>query len=386
MSEKKLPLVKSTLVTSECWTCFKFSILQTISSFPAWLANHMSIFTTDQGNTYFGENGEISPISYYNEILEMSDGNILSVSPDQLIAYLKKQIDNGYYILLDLNYNRIRYPDWDRCWWVWIHEVLVYGYNENGLLIATTRNNGVVDLSVSVDTLITAYTDLIVFYQSNPSQLYDRRDWFLGITLIKPIDEYQNENAHYDFIKKLQAEIASTTYTKTYVNPEGELSNESFCVGLACIETIANKISTLDINDIDFDEKLKRYMLSCIAMYDHHNIIKTTLNWFIDTVCPDNHTKMTLFYNRYTEICKQLYTIVMLFYKYKQNRDHNILMNIPAKLQSILHTLRITLIDGLNSCKEIYSDHLQSTVCQSNATLFSSSNKNEYDFLENDIP
>lgn len=373
MREKKLPLEYHTLVTSECWTSFKFSILETSDVLIPWLASHMRIFTNSQGDTYFGENCEIYPFSYYNDILETVDGNILSVEPSKLLDYLKEQIDKEYYVLLDLNYNRIRYPDWDRCWWVWVHEVLVYGYTGDDLLIAVTMGNGVRDIKIPTDMLLTAYTDLIRFYQENPEQLLERHDWLLGITMLKPRNDYRNENAHFDFIRKLQAEIDGAVYKKQLGQSNDE---EVFYTGLSCIEALINNIKSIDVKDEQFDEKFKRYLLACITIYDHHNLICNSLHWFIETTDGEADDANNI-QDKYTDICKRLYTIIMMFYKYMQKNDPTILVDIPLRLRSVYDLTRNLLNDCIAHCRKRYSFHLQNTVCETNVLVPSDSADDE---------
>lgn len=102
--KKILNISNDTLVNSECWTYYKFAIMQNSKSFDVWLTNHMELYIEQNGNAVFGYDGMMYPLSYYGDILNIREKHILDISAEQIVSFLIEQIDNGNYVVLDLNY------------------------------------------------------------------------------------------------------------------------------------------------------------------------------------------------------------------------------------------------------------------------------------------
>ena len=83
------------LITSECWTYYKMSVIQTGIGFENWLITHMKLFIDGNGNAFFGEDGELYPLSYYGDILNIEDGNIMNVSKTDVIQFIVQCINDG---------------------------------------------------------------------------------------------------------------------------------------------------------------------------------------------------------------------------------------------------------------------------------------------------
>ena len=60
--KKILNISNDTLVNSECWTYYKFAIMQNSKSFDVWLTNHMELYIEQNGNAVFGYDGMMYPV------------------------------------------------------------------------------------------------------------------------------------------------------------------------------------------------------------------------------------------------------------------------------------------------------------------------------------
>ena len=99
-----MPIIIDSLITSECWTFYKFAVMQTTATYKDWLMDFMKVWTDEKGISFFGSPKERTQQSYYSDVLEIKDGHLLSRSPDTIIDYIIDNIDSGYYVLLDVNY------------------------------------------------------------------------------------------------------------------------------------------------------------------------------------------------------------------------------------------------------------------------------------------
>ena len=191
--EKILEISKDVIINSECWTYYKFAVMQTSTFFDVWLTNHMELYIDQNGNAIFGNDGMMYPLSYYGDLLNIKEENLLDIPAEQVVGFLIKQINSGNYVILDLNYKRILFPDTDE---FHLHETLVYGYDlENKEFIVPIIKNGAFRESrVSFEVLVKSYQECFNYYQKDSNRLFDRRLWFLGITIIKLKNDYDNAN------------------------------------------------------------------------------------------------------------------------------------------------------------------------------------------------
>ena len=65
---RKLQLSKEVFINSECWTYYKFAVMQTSDYFETWLTNHMELYIDQNDSAVLGNDGMMYPLSYYGEI------------------------------------------------------------------------------------------------------------------------------------------------------------------------------------------------------------------------------------------------------------------------------------------------------------------------------
>lgn len=320
MLKKILNITENVLINSECWTYYKFAIMQTVPNFYQWLSCHMKIFHDQNGNSDFGENGCIYPLSYFSDILNIHDGNILSISKKRIVSYLIEQIDKGIYIIIDLNYQRIINTN-DNTFS--LHETLIYGYDsETKEFITPLLSDGVFKESrIGFEKLEDAFEDVVRNYTKDKNKLFNRRQWFYGVTCIKPNINYNNTNANYDLINKLKLEHEGFVYKK-YVIIEGrELEKYyTYATGLSCLLYLSKFIKKIIIEDNCTRSDIKKCIKCCTKIYENQNMIKSTLEWFVGNEEISRTNLNSLLY-KYKKCCETLLINVMRLYKYKQNQN-----------------------------------------------------------------
>lgn len=83
-----LPIAINSLITLECWTFYKFAVMQTTATYKDWLMDFMKVWTDEKGISFFGSPKERTQQSYYSDVLEIKDGHLLSRSPETIIDYI----------------------------------------------------------------------------------------------------------------------------------------------------------------------------------------------------------------------------------------------------------------------------------------------------------
>lgn len=132
MDEKvELPMcIEGVATITECWTFNRLAILKTSPYYNDWIAAHYNLFVDiNSYNFMFGETSCYLP-EYYDAILFQEQINIFTLDKDNIVSTLKERLQKKEYIIATLRYN----PKWAS-----VHEVLLYGYDEQEKLFLSVE-------------------------------------------------------------------------------------------------------------------------------------------------------------------------------------------------------------------------------------------------------
>ena len=333
LNEKILSISNDTLVDSECWTYYKFAIMQNSKFFDVWLTNHMELYIEQNGNAVFGYEGMMYPLSYYGDILNIREKYILDISAEQIVSFLIEQIDNGNYVVLDLNYKRILFPETDE---FQLQETLVYGYDlENREFLVPLMKKGVFEESrVDFEILTRAYQESFNYYQRDINRLFNRRLWFLGITIIKLKRNCDNANKFYYLIRKINIYLEGRNYTK-----EEDDKGYTFYTGISCLSYIISLIeASLEDYSIENSAITEKCRKACLKILESQKMILHLIKWaFTNLKVKDADRNLLI--KEYEHCCNKTNAAILLFYKYRTLKDANI-------INQILNYLRDSLVIG----------------------------------------
>ena len=92
-----------------------------------WFASkRLDVFLSENGvHSCFGENGEMYPLSYFGDILQISE--VQEPKPGDILDRIEREIDEGRYIIIYLNFTTLLNDTEHEA--PYIHEVLIYGYD-----------------------------------------------------------------------------------------------------------------------------------------------------------------------------------------------------------------------------------------------------------------
>ena len=102
---EKLLINRNSYVMSECWTFYIFSIIQTHPNYLEWLSGHMGLIMLDDYNTMYGNDSGRFGMEYYTDILQYEKIDISAFDKELIVEVIKNEINNGYYVIFDCNYN-----------------------------------------------------------------------------------------------------------------------------------------------------------------------------------------------------------------------------------------------------------------------------------------
>lgn len=329
MTKKILKICEKPLITSECFTYYKMSIIQTIPNYESWLINRFKLFIDEDGDPRFGENGLIYTLTSYSEMLNIEDGHIFRVKPDEIISYIIQNIDSGKYVIIDLNFVKL-YSDNDG---FNLHETLIYGYDcDSQEFVIRELHNGVFkEEKVSFQKVEEAYSDVYDFFNSDKLQLLNRKRFFTGITLLSPRYDYNNVNDDYDLVIRLESELAGNIYKRYDSNGENEAVNYT---GITCVKKLHDEL--LDIlSKENYDrERIKNCRRLCLKLSERENVLLHAVRAFVKKYnINDDNDVVTQFSQCYN----MMYQNVLLFYKYLESPNTNIIKRITDRIETVYY-------------------------------------------------
>lgn len=362
MALKLLPISPKPFITSECWTYYKLSIIQTLPVFDLWLANHMKIYSNQYGDAFYGDAGRLYPLSYFSEILDMEEKSIFDISSTEIIDFIIRQIDKGNYLIIDANYNKLLGRNLSS---FWFHETLIYGYDTDTQEFITPllSNQSFKETRISFQVFKDSYEDILDFYTQNKEAFFDRRSYFFPITILRPKHNYTNANACYDFVAKLRYELTGMMYTEQQYSSSGNSEETyTYCTGLPCMPYFVNIMQDL-INPIgETQDKPERYCKTCLKLYENQNMLLHSMKWFTNEYVKGSKPLEELI-KQYENCCNTMYNNVLLFYKYLLNRDNRIIERIINSLNQTYDIEKGLLEEMIPLITKLYTEQLYSNAC-----------------------
>lgn len=180
-----------------------------------------------------------------------------------------------------------------------------------------------------------AFDDAIKYYTEDKNRLFNRRTWFYGITCVKPNQNYDNSNAYYDFISKLKSELEGCVYKKyRLINGRESEDCYSYATGLSCLVYSSTYINKIIKENHCTPDNIRKCRKSCTKIYENQSIIKSTLEWFINSQKCSN-TILNSLLSEYQKCCEIALLNVRRFYKYQQNQDQLLLEKIINSLNEL---------------------------------------------------
>ena len=321
---KKLSIMLNNGCQSECWTFYKMAIIETLDQADLWLCSHMNYYVTENHAGRFGDCGEQYGMEYFDSILDFNCIHISEVPPESLIDRIKREIDENKYVIVFFDYGQLYQME------QYIHELMIYGYNERGFICAVLNGGRFVESIIEYNNVEQGYLQAYNFFMSNGWELLWRRAFFFGITSISPRKEYKNDNVLYDFVKKLRAELKGGKIeieTRDFVTAE-TTTKTCYC-GTSALTFLASEFDS-DNSSSWKDDKGKRYMtlLALKTAFEHRKQLLRNMRFVQRYVHAESSELMAETINLYSDAITNVERVYLLFYKYCCTRDDEILSSI----------------------------------------------------------
>lgn len=346
---KVLRIADNPLINTECWTYYRFAILQTSPYFRQWLLGHMNLYMYDNCKALFGEAGDIYPLTYYSSILKIEECSIFNQKPALIIDIIKYFLDSEKYVILYVNQNRILNPSEES---VWLHEILIHGYDNNSkaFWVSVLRNGHFKSESIPFDVIQMAYQDIYEYFLKDSTLLFERRRFFYGITIISLQPEYINHNSNYEFVVKLSKELHGEIANRQELDDEGEVSQKGITYeGLFILSLLSKKCKEAKENPTAMND-LCTHTSCFLKLCEYQKLILIGMEYFVES-----NTfltgKLCDVISEYAMCCETLNKVNLMYRKFQISSDSQILDRIANELDAVEKKERKVINDFISIAK-----------------------------------
>lgn len=335
---KKLPVVINPIVTSECWTYYKMAIIQALPSYRAWLALNMMICMEENGWTEYGiVGGNINggyEQSDYSSIFDIKEEDFTAISEEDIIEYLISKIDHGNYMILIVDYNLLRAPDYydgDQ----WFHEALIYGYDREKrcFFAPVLKQGGFKDTSISFDLMKEAYKLSRDHYIEKYEEAFEKKYWYFVITKIKPKEDYIPANIYNEYIARLDKEDMGGRFDKYILNDNNEFSyHNTYYIG-ALAQLHAAELLRTYANEGEEKIKLHNIRKAILHIAERIQILYEGMLWFINDIGAENKAEVLKMTDEFISLINRNRQNILLVEKYAITEDKSILLRTADRIE-----------------------------------------------------
>lgn len=360
---KKLPIKFDSYVITECWTFYKIAIIQTHSKYSEWLAGHMGLVMSDDYYTMYGNESGRFGMEYYNDILQFEEINISSSSDTHIVEIIKKEIDNGNYVIFDCNFNGL-YTDAEPETHD-IHEILIYGYNDEKRIAYTAfmSSEKFVEAEFPYKNIEKGYALTLKWFSEKPKEIYYRRSWFYPVTKIRLRNKIYCIDPLFNLIQKLDNEYAGCTCKKTNLNDVGVAETHTYYYGTSIVSAIYELCSYALKNDSKaYDKSSGKIAGTYVKLYEHGRMILDSVKWAYSKMNIDNDITAKELYKEYSNVVDLFQMLYRLCYKYRIKSTKLTLASITNKTAECMNKNISILKRMADYLREKYVEYVSTNI------------------------
>lgn len=331
----KLPIKTNASITSECWTYYKLSIIETSPNADAWLASHFLLYFDNNFNAFLGENNSIYNLDYYNDILEYEEIPIERIDPENIIKIIIDEIRLGNYIVVYLPHPRST-----------IHEIVIHGYDVyNELFFYNYLVNGkFTEISMSFTDFKREHDKVYSFFKKNPFSRVVTSWYFFPVTRLR-LKEYKDDMSILKAIRKLRNESNGKKIRVSNVNGEDSNDNVSY-TGLGCLVGFEYRLGKYIqdkrfIKGTVFSDLSWRLVNTLFKFFEYYTNIYNTMRWISNEL--DNANELESIIGQYKYILTEFNGIYMNAIKFSQTENWEVFYKLFERYKGIYPVLKNTL-------------------------------------------
>lgn len=323
---KKLPVNLENQLDSECWTFYKMAILYTIENADVWLSTHMNYYVGDDLAGRFGEFGNIYDMNYFADILEFGCIPVMDTPPDILKERIINELNQNKYVIIYLDYGELQQSARE-----YIHEILVYGYNDEGFFCPILKKGKFRETIIPFERFKVAYTKRFNQYLSDGWNLLCTRNFYFGITTVVPKTDYKNDNLVFEFIKKLRNESLGNKIIveNKDINTE-ELIRKTYYQGTTALiffSQLFNEKESLYWTE----NRLIKVTSALKTAFDHRMLLLKNMEFICNYLGATQDAIIQESVNQYKDLSMDISKMYMMVCKYRQIKQIDILKRIGKK-------------------------------------------------------
>ena len=355
----KLPITMHPIVTSECWTHYKFAIMQGQKHFDEWLISHFRLYIDGRGYSMYGDMGDMYQLSYFSEFLDIEDCRMQDVSPEKIVDFLIARLSNKYYMIVDVNWSPIydmlyNTSDTPRG----VHEILVYGYDKRKKVFYSFMQfqGKYIEVELPFDFFTKIYKDAYDYYSEYEYLYFERKRWFHSLSAIKPNNKYKPTNLCYDLYDRLNNEWRGWVHVINEYDYEiDDKFHYSFphYMGVATMKGLSVVINRALEDERFYNKNIDVILKSCLKISEYHQLLYRALNCVV-TRLDKKRDDLIPRVKEFEKWCEDAQKLFLLSLKYRYTGDREILKNISVRLESQFKIERTGIKELCESLKESF--------------------------------
>lgn len=354
MKSKILPLELNARLEIECWTYYKFAIIQTLPEYMNWVSSHMSLYyNKDLESLCFGNYVKPHPVEYFADILDISELDLYEVPPQTIVEHIKQEIDQDYYFVVFLR-DRHNYA----------HEIFVYGYDDEAktfhTIALTEDNHHFTESIVTYEQVLTDYTRNYEHYIADPTYYYSKSAYGYVMSRIKPRDKYLHKNYAMEFFDKISIELYGTRLDQNFSKATEEyFPAHCYYTGINCLLPIRDLITAMATGEKDkmTANQLNELKKNLFKLCEHRFLTHASMKWHEEHwgISDDSLCDLR---EQYYKACQCMRQTCYWFLKFMMSKDTALLPEIADKLSLQYRTEHVILEQYVPNVRQWYMSNV----------------------------
>lgn len=326
---KKLPFEIEAIIKTECWTYFKWGIIQSSKLGESWIASNFRIYIDNEYKVYFGDASVKLYMHDFRDILDFEEVDYWSVSSEEIVDIIKHNILDNKYMIVYLIYNNS------------LHDFLFYGFDDEKqqFIIPNVVNGRFEEFNISYEEVQNTYEEFRQVNIKDPDLWLIINANFYPITRITLKENYNTEDCYYAVIERFMEEVDGKKYSIQKYNENKKIfCSDSLFTGIACLLAMEERVyqyirDKKYITGTVFEKLSKELNLNFNKLSEHRYAVFLSMKWFSKRY--DKINKDIYFcIKEYEKCCVNMRRISNLAMVFEQNEEWDCIYRIQNLLKS----------------------------------------------------
>ncbi len=342
-----LPICLAPDITTECWNYYRMAIVNAYSKMDLCLINEFNqIYMDAHREIHYGFSMyKVNMYQVYSKVLNTFDQPIseLNTSSD-FITFVNRCLQNGMYPIVECDYGVLfkgvdGYEDES-----YIHEILIYGRQDDHYLIPCLKNDRWKEQKISEEKVAAAFLKRKTWTYEIEQEYFWRREYQAPFTILQPRAVYDTRTSIYDFYYDVFHILE-----RSCIENQLYQSKEYYACEFSGVLAVYNGVLEMmhDLLDDRFDIIKDEYdlPLNIKRLYEYACLFEKHMKYYQKI---SGFYIPLIVYNKWKQLKDSLQKSSMLAIKYAYTLDKKVIYNLSdAILQSFkIHHSALEILES----------------------------------------